>query len=156
MDKVAIDDVDVPTPNPAERAVPLSDVLGTNELAINYYELATGQRFGFDVHRHMDQEEVFYIQQGTVTFQLADGEVVVGPREVIRFAPGEFQLGVNHADELVKAVGLGAPRGSRDIEYLRECLHCDDETVQTLEPSETGVFRVTCNRCERETVREEP
>lgn len=155
MKKVSIDAVDVPTANPAERVVPLSESLGTSDLAINYYELATGEQFGFDIHRHHDQEEIFYIQSGTVTFRLADGEVHVGPGEVIRFAPGEFQLGINESQETVTAVALGAPRDTADIEYRRHCPHCERDTVQTLHPRTDGVFLVTCNSCGEDTVRDE-
>lgn len=154
MEKVTIDELAIPTPNPAEKAVPLSGVLGTTDLAINYYELAAGERFGFDLHRHMDQEEIFYIQAGTVTFQLEEGEVEVNDGEVIRFAPGEFQLGENQSEQVVKAVALGAPRDTREIEYLRQCQHCEEETIQRLAPPEKGEFLVTCTQCKRETVSE--
>lgn len=99
MAKVTIDEIDIPTPNPAQRVVPLLDSLVTDDLAINYYELALGQQFGFDVHRHNDQEEVFYVQAGTVTFELAHGEIEVGPGEVIRFATGDSNGSTNNPDE---------------------------------------------------------
>lgn len=156
MNKVRIEDIDVQSANPAERVVPLSDVLGTTDLAINYFELGPGGQFGFDVHRHNDQEEVFCVQSGTVTFERKTDEIEVDGGEVIRFAPGEFQLGVNNGDELVTAFALGAPLKTREIEYLRACPRCDERTVQALRPFDEGdAFVVTCNDCGTETVREE-
>lgn len=77
MEKITILDLEPPsTTSPAE-VYPLGDPLGTTDIAINYFELAPGDRFGFDLHRHLDQEEVFYIQQGTATFETEEGDVEV-------------------------------------------------------------------------------
>ena len=156
MQTVTIDDVDVPTANPAERVCPLSDALETTDLAINYYVLGPGEQFGFDLHTHHDQEEVFYVRSGTATFETETDSIDVHAGEVVRFAPGEFQIGRNEGDEHVRAIALGAPRETMEIEYLRECPTCDERTVQPLAPfRETGAFVVTCATCGTETIREE-
>lgn len=67
----------------------------------------------------LDQEEIFYIIQGTVTSETESGAVVVKAEEVIHFAPGEFQLGVNQDDERVIVLTLGAPRTSEEIKPPR-------------------------------------
>ncbi|NIS29911.1 MAG: cupin domain-containing protein, partial [Actinobacteria bacterium] len=68
MKRVAIDDVEhPPTISPADVVRPLSGPLGTTDVALNYFELAPGETFGFDYHRHRDQEEVFYVLEGTAT-----------------------------------------------------------------------------------------
>ena len=155
MNIVRIEDIDVPTANPAEVVCPLSEALGTTGLAINYYVLAPGERFGFDLHRHRDQEEVFYVQSGTVTFETETDEVVVEAGEIIRFAPGEFQIGRNLGDERVTALALGAPQRTKEIDYLRECPACEKRTVQSLDPpDEASAFIVRCTDCGVETVRE--
>jgi uncharacterized cupin superfamily protein len=110
MNKVTIEDIAIPRSNsPADVLRPLSTPLDTNDLAINYFELAPGESFGYSYHRHHDQEEVFYVQTGTATFETEIGDVDVEAGEVIRFAPSEFQLGTNQTDDRVEALALGAP-----------------------------------------------
>lgn len=149
MKRIALDDVDhPPTISPAAVLRPLSGPLGTTDVAVNYFELAPGDSFGFDFHRHRDQEELFYVMAGTATFRTEDGDVEVGPAEAVRFAPGEFQLGRNETDERVRALAIGAPRDTEEIEYLRSCPDCGEETIQT--PSvdrEAMVFEIRCETC---------
>lgn len=150
MKHIAIDDVDhPPTISPASVLRPLERPLGTTDVAVNYFELAPGDTFGFDYHRHNDQEELFYVMAGTATFRTADGDVEVRAGEVVRFAPGEFQLGRNEGPERVRALAIGAPRDTEEIEYHRNCPECDEETIQT--PSvdrEAMVFEIRCEVCE--------
>lgn len=88
---------------------------------MNYYELAPGESFAFGYHRRADQEEVFYIQSGTDTFETEDGEKVVGTREMIRFEPGEWQRGINTDNERVTALALSTPTDADETDILREC-----------------------------------
>jgi uncharacterized cupin superfamily protein len=155
MEKVRIDDVDS-TVQPAAVQRRLTKALGLSDLAINYYELEPGDSFGFAYHCHGDQEEVFYVREGTATFETEAGEVDVGPREVIRFAPGEFQRGWNHGDECVVALALGAPRSYEELTMLRECANCGERTETRLDRREEGGERIAvafCDRCGEETGR---
>lgn len=129
----------------------LGDVLETTDLAINYYELDPGDQFGYAVHRHGDQEEVFVILEGTVTFETMDDSLTVESGEVIRFARGEFQLGVNKGDEKVIAFALGAPRDSRELQHYIACETCGERTVHQLLPTDEGMpFQMECTVCETE------
>jgi uncharacterized cupin superfamily protein len=147
--RVRVDDVETPPSNsPADVLRPLSPALGAESLALNYFELAPGERFGFASHRHLDQEEVFYVRRGTVTFETESGDVEVSAGEAVRFAPGEFQLGWNRGDERVVALAVGAPRDSTEIEYRRACPDCDAETIQVPERSADGdALLVRCRSC---------
>src|SRR6056297_3880941 len=98
MEKVRIEDVEARASGPADVKRPLTSVLGATDLAVNYYELAPGDSFAFGYHAHSDQEEVFYVQSGTVTFETEEGPVEVSAGELVRFAPGEYQRGVNEAE----------------------------------------------------------
>jgi hypothetical protein len=61
MKKTRIDAVEMPPTNsPADVVRPLSAVLETESVALNYFELAPTESFGYAYHRHLDQEEVFY------------------------------------------------------------------------------------------------
>lgn len=151
MEHVRIDGVEN-WMGPASIKRPLGQALGTTELAINYYELAPSESFAFGYHRHTDQEEVFYIQSGTVTFETEAGDVVVESGESIRFEPGEFQRGMNHSDDRVIAIALGGPAEPGDTEIRRDCPECDEQTPQRVEPVENALHTL-CENCDTETGR---
>ncbi|WP_423743731.1 cupin domain-containing protein (plasmid) [Haladaptatus sp. SPP-AMP-3] len=153
MEKVTIDDVDGQM-SAADVRRPVSRALGTEDVAINYYELAPGDSFAFGYHAHGDQEEVFYVQSGTVTFETDDEDAVVSAGELIRFAPDEFQRGVNEGEERVVALALGAPRDTEDIEMYRHCEECGERTRNKIEMADSRDELVTsCLDCGAETGR---
>ena len=153
MEKVTIDDVDGQM-SAADVRRPVSRALGTEDVAINYYELAPGDSFAFGYHAHGDQEEVFYVQSGTVTFETDDEDAVVSAGELIRFAPDEFQRGVNEGEERVVALALGAPRDTEDIEMYRHCEECGKRTQNKIEMTDSRDELVTsCLDCGAETGR---
>jgi len=136
MDRVSLDDCDRRM-GPAADKRALSSALDATETALNYYELAPGDAFGFGYHRHPGQEELFYVIEGTATFETEDGDVEVGAGEAVRFAPGEWQLGHNAGDRRVVALGVGAPRSARETEMLRECPDCESRTENIVERNST-------------------
>ena len=153
MEYVSIDDVRIETSPLDVHSVrrPVSRALGTTDFAMNYFELEPCESFSGGFHTHYDQEEVFYVQEGTATFDTEEGQVTVDAGEVIRFAPGEFQTGYNASDDLVVAFALGAPGAVHDwdqIETTVECRECETETGHGLELTERGGFRLTCTACE--------
>ena len=153
MEHVSIDDLDRRM-GPAADKRALSGALGTDDLALNYYELAPGDTFGFGYHRHPDQEEVFYVIEGTATFETEDGDVAVEAGEAVRFAPGEWQLGRNAGEERVVALAMGAPADARRTEMLRECPDCGGRTENTIEMTDDRDALVTrCLECDAETGR---
>ena len=127
----------------------LSNHLDTEDLAINYYALDPGQSLSGGMHTHMDQEEVFYVVEGTVTFQTPEAEVSVGPHEAIRFARGDFQTSVNDGDDDAVVLALGAPRGSEDIRVPMECRECGDSDTLRFLMDEDGQ-RLRCPECGNE------
>jgi uncharacterized cupin superfamily protein len=152
MDRVSVDDIDRRM-GPAADKRALSAALGTTDLALNYYELAPGDSFAFGYHRHPDQEELFYVVEGTATFETEDGTVAVEAGEALRFAPGEWQRGHNRGDERVIALAMGAPRDTQ-TEMLRECPDCGGRTENTVEMAEDREALVTrCLDCGAETGR---
>ncbi|WP_254536363.1 cupin domain-containing protein [Halomarina litorea] len=153
MEHVRVDDVDS-WMGPASVKRPLGRALGTEDVALSYYELDAGESFAFGYHRHEGQEEVFYVVSGAVTFRTEDGDVVVESGEAVRFAPGEYQQGVNRGDERVVAIALGAPAESGETDIRRECPDCGTETSQRIERAEDGDALVTlCVECGAETGR---
>lgn len=158
LDIDAVDHVDHPASLNSVRK-PLSRVLGTTDFALVYNELAPGEAFSGALHTHHDQEEVFYILEGTATFEVGRdrNRIEVTEGEVIRFAPGEFQRGFNAADERVVGLIISAPGAEHDwtAEELRiECRTCGEETSHSIEPVDSGSWqaatldlRMTCQEC---------
>ena len=153
MDRVDIDSVESYM-GPAAVKRPLTGALDAEHLALNYYELEPGDSFAFGYHAHEKQEELFYIQSGTVTFETDSGEEVVEAGEVVRFSPGEFQRGTNEGDERVVALAMGAPQDSGETTVLRDCEDCGERTEASIEMAEDRDALVTlCVECGAETAR---
>ena len=127
METVRIEEVENSV-QPAAVMRQLTEPLGLTDLAINYYELEPGDSFAFAYHNHEIQEEVFYIQSGTATFETDDGPVEVGAGEIIRFDREEFQRGWNRSEDPVVALALGAPLEYGRQVKLRDCSTCGEMT----------------------------
>lgn len=164
MERVDIDAVENAVA-PARTFKSLTGPLGATDLAVNYYELEPGGSFGYAYHAHEIQEEVFVVLSGEVTFHVGDDgldaedphpteTVVVGADEAIRFGPGEFQRGVNEADEPATALALGAPLEYGACPKYRECPDCGEWTSHELTRVDDGdVVVAVCQACEGETER---
>ena len=153
MEHVRIDDLDN-WMGPAAVKQPVGKALGTEDMALNYYELAPGESFAFGYHSHADQEEVFYITSGVATFETDDGDVDVEAGEAIRFAAGEFQQGFNRGNERVRALAIGAPAEAGELTLLRDCPDCESRTEHAIRPTEDKSALLTvCAECGVETAR---
>ena len=153
MRDVSLDDLDSRI-GPASVSRPLSDALGTTDLAINYYELAPGESSAYGFHAHADQEEVFYVQSGTVTFRTVEGDVSADAGDLVRFGPGEYQRCVNEGDDRVTLLVVGAPRDAGETEVLRYCEECATETPQSLSlTDDRDAVEAVCEDCDTVTGR---
>ena len=156
MKKVRIETIENEV-QPAAVMRKLTGPLGLTEMAINYYELEPGDSFAFAYHDHEVQEEVFYIQQGTATFETEDGPIEVTAGEILRFGRHELQRGWNYGDERVVALALGAPLAYGEMRKLRDCEDCDEPTHNELQREEeadgTAVVVGYCTECGSETGR---
>ncbi|MFB6205516.1 MAG: cupin domain-containing protein [Haloglomus sp.] len=153
MERVRVTDVD-PWMAPASTKRPLSNALDAEDVAINHYELAPGESFAFGYHRHAEQEEVFFVLEGTATFETEADEVEVEAGEAVRFAPGEWQQGTNETSDRVVALAIGAPADAGETTILRECPDCGERTEQSVQPTEEGdALATVCEACGAETGR---
>jgi len=152
MKKVSTGEVDR-VPSEASVRRPLADAVGAEHVSVNYYELAPGESFAFGFHKHGNQEELFFVIEGTATFETEDGDVVVESGDIVRFAPGERQRGWNRGDERVVALALGAPRETGESEVLRECPDCGERTPHTFTRGDDGALLTICTVCDTETGR---
>jgi uncharacterized cupin superfamily protein len=147
MERIDIDDVDsafLGDQDVDRRG--LTDHLNASDLAINYYRLEPGEAFSGGMHTHLDQEEVFYVVDGTATFETPDDELEVGPHEAIRFAPGDYQQGRNESDDDVIALALGAPQNSTDVRVPTECRECGESDSMRFRMQEDGTA-LECPEC---------
>ena len=153
MERVSLNEVDR-WMSPAQSKRSLSNALGAEHLAVNHYILEPGESFGFGYHRHADQEELFYVLEGTATFETEEGDVTVSAEEAIRFAPGEWQRGRNETDERVVALALGAPADTGETDILRMCPDCGERQLVRIEPTaDRDALVAICEECGAETVR---
>jgi len=176
MERVRIEDVENDV-QPAAVMRKLTAPLGSTDLAINHYELEPGDSFAFAYHSHAVQEEVFYVLEGTATFEtgearsapgpasggtasedgpVEDGPVEVGPAEAVRFDRGEFQRGWNRGEERVVALALGAPLDYGEQVKLRDCPDCGEATdnrLEGVEPDGEEAVVAYCRECGTETGR---
>jgi len=152
MEKTAIEEIeDMMSAATVKRS--LSEAVGAEDVAVNYYELEPGETFGFGYHRHPDQEELFHILSGTATFETEEGAVAVHEGEMIRFAPGEWQLGHNRGDKRVRALAIGAPQES-ETDLRRECPDCGTTRRLSFAVTDDGeALAAYCETCGTEVVR---
>jgi len=153
MQKTTIDDIEPIAPGSGDvDRRGLSAPLETTDLAMNYYALDSGEAFSGGLHTHLDQEEVFYVIEGTATLETkadanAESETThVSAGEAIRFAPGEFQQGRNESDERVTALALGAPKGSTEGRVPQPCPECGDSDVLAVVVNDGGMS-LECPEC---------
>ena len=153
MEKVAIDELDNRM-GPADVKRPVGRALGTEHMGLRLYELEPGESTAFGYHAHGNQEEVFYVLDGTLTFETEGGDVEVGAGEAVRFGPGEFQQSRNAGDGRTRVLGMGAPADAGELTLLRECEDCGERTDQEIDPVDDGAALVTrCIDCGAETGR---
>jgi uncharacterized cupin superfamily protein len=148
MEKVTIDELPADN-NPGggeETARRVAEALGTADVGLVHYDLDPGQNLSGGVHTHMDQEEIFYVMDGTLTFRTLEDEIEVGAGEVVRFAPGDFQQGLNEGDEPVTALGIGAPKGSTDVRVPQPCGACGESDTLRFVPGDDGM-ELQCPDC---------
>jgi len=154
MDKVRIDELER-FMGAADEWRPIHGDLGTENVSLNYYELDPDDGFLFGgVYQYETQEEVFYVQQGTVTFETEGEDVEAEAGEVVRFAPGEWKGGTNAGTDRAVMLHVGAPQDRGERNYLRDCPECGERTPQDFELTEARDFFIAyCDECGTELVR---
>src|SRR5918997_27571 len=64
-----------------------------------------------EAHRHEDEDDAFYILEGTMTFDLGDEQVRAGPGTFVLVPPGVEHGFHNETDAPVRMLNLHAPAG---------------------------------------------
>jgi len=126
----------------------MTDALDLDDVSLNYFELEPGESFSGGMHTHTNQEEIFFVIEGTATFNTRDDEVEVEENEAVRFPPGEYQEGLNEGDGRVRALALGAPQDQGETRTLFPCGECGAE-YHTVDVGGEGIT-LTCPDCGNE------
>lgn len=134
----------------------LASAFSLDHFSSVYYELDPDESFSGGLHTHHDQEELFYVIEGTATFEIRedpDGgstEMDVKAGECIHFEPGDvFQMGTNESEERVVALAIAGPGAGHEwdaIEAIVYCPDCGEETSQSVALAPDGL-ELTCNEC---------
>jgi len=76
-----------------------SDALGTEQVSFSWRRMppGTGGRGSYG-HRHPDQEEVYFVISGTVTFKVSDHIFEAAPQTAVRLTGEEFYSVHNDTD----------------------------------------------------------
>lgn len=117
MERTPADDV-APDPHPVgvnEDRRDLTDAIDADRLTVTRYELDPGESFSAGLYTYRDREEIFYITEGTATFEHRprDGsgepnhlDVTAG--ELVRFTAEEYRCGRNTGTDTVVGVVFAA------------------------------------------------
>ena len=72
-------------------------------------EIAAGREL--EAHTHREEDDAFYILEGTLTFSFADGEAVATPGTFVLVPPGVEHGFRNDGDTSVRMLNIHAPAG---------------------------------------------
>jgi len=166
MRKVAIGDVGNERSPPGVHSVrrPVSDAIGTDHFAMNYFELEPGESFSGGLHTHHDQEELFYVLEGVATFEVREQpggrseSIDVNASEAIHFGREDvYQTGGNESEKPVVGIAIGVPGARHDwegVEAVLDCGECGQETAHSIVPAgeatrmpDAEEIVVTCREC---------
>jgi len=112
-ERLALEDVD-PEPGRPSRRWPISSELGLEDYNLNVARLDPGARLSTNAyHYHEDQEEFYYVLEGSVRVETEDGGFDLGPDEMAVFRPGVNHLLHNRSDAPVKLIAIGSPPEGR-------------------------------------------
>ncbi len=82
-----------------------TDSLAAEQVAFTWRQMPprTGGRGSYG-HRHLTQEEIYFVSSGTVTFKVGDDVFEVGRGAAVRIAPNALRSIHNDTDEIAEVV----------------------------------------------------
>lgn len=152
MQHVTIDATDPAGEMSGQTKRALSEGLGAEHLAIDHYTVDPGGEFTGGLHANVGQENLVYILDGTATYEVqpdptANSQTVdVGPGEIIRIGPDEYQQGRNESDEPVVALTIAAPPEPDEVRVPQPCGECGDSDYLVTEFTPDGI-QLVCPDC---------
>lgn len=113
---VDVDDVE-PEPDRPSECRKLTEPGGLDEMAINRFRPEPGEDIPLAYHYHDDQEEAFYVLDGTLSVETPEGTFEVHEDELFVVDPGSPQRAhvAADADEAATVLAIGAPQSEGDV-----------------------------------------
>jgi mannose-6-phosphate isomerase-like protein (cupin superfamily) len=87
----------------------LARTADTPRFTFGIIEIAPGRVL--DAHRHQDEDDAFYILEGTMTFDLGEERVTAGRGTFVLVPPGVEHGFRNESGDVVRMLNLHAPAG---------------------------------------------
>jgi mannose-6-phosphate isomerase-like protein (cupin superfamily) len=95
-------------PDSDERFVALRRQLGVSSFGLNQIVLRPGERGR--IHRHLHQEEVYLVLEGTLTLSVEGAETELETGQLVRVAPDLRRQLVNRGPGVLSLLALGGGR----------------------------------------------
>lgn len=91
----------------------ISDAAGLETIGLRMYSADPGEQLPLAYHYHDEQEEAFFVIDGTLHVETPEGEFVVAAGNVFVAEPESPHRAFNPVDatETVRVLALGAPSG---------------------------------------------
>ncbi|MFC7018311.1 MULTISPECIES: cupin domain-containing protein [Haloarcula] len=107
---VAVEDLEPTSDRPSTQR-PVSAAAGLENLSAHVYEVDPGEQVPLAYHYHDDQEELFYVVEGTLSVETPEGTYSVGADEAFAVEPESPQRAFvpADADGPARAFVVGAP-----------------------------------------------
>jgi mannose-6-phosphate isomerase-like protein (cupin superfamily) len=84
---------------------------GPRKFGLRVYTARPGEQIPLQYHRHEEQEEAFFVLEGTLHVETPEGEYVVAEEQAFVVDPGSPHRAFNpeDADDRVRILAVGAP-----------------------------------------------
>jgi mannose-6-phosphate isomerase-like protein (cupin superfamily) len=95
----------------------LAGTAGLSSMALNRFDADPGEQLPLAYHYHDDQEEAFYVLEGTLSVETPDRTYEVPADTLFVAEPGSPQRAYNPADAEghVRVLAIGAPPADDDV-----------------------------------------
>lgn len=146
-------------PSYAAHMKAVGEAVGATEFAVNVYTALPGESISLGYHRHPDHEELFYVIEGTIAFETADGGFWIETGEAFFVPAGAPHRCRAVGDTEARVIAIGAPKATNDAVFSEPCPACGEETDREIERTDAGstpAVVLRCSACGEETDRVRP
>ncbi|MFC5277740.1 cupin domain-containing protein [Halorubrum rubrum] len=133
-------------PNPTSHKKEVDEALGVTEFGFNYYVADPGQRLPWGTHRHPNHEELFYVLEGELAVELADGVVSVTAGEAVFVPPETTNLARAVGETPAHVIAVGAPKDDDGAVIEEPCPACGAKVDRTYEVDGDD-YVLSCTAC---------
>jgi uncharacterized cupin superfamily protein len=134
-------------PSPTSHKKEIDEAVGAEAFGLNLYLAEPGQQLSMGRHHHPAHEELFYVLDGRLEFEMEDGTVTVESGEAFFVPPGTPQKGHARGDRTARFLAVGAPKAEDHAVIVEHCETCGTETEQDLSMDTEGERRVVIVAC---------